>query len=266
VRLHRKIVETVTELRWSADFEHFVAASQVGVASRASLEAALHLADGEPPHPETVRLLTALSKEASIRVPPDWDAREHYARAAVDMAEQLDAPVELSATLDTLATVYGERGLFRERVQVALRRLALSHDRRASDLRERADALLKAGKALTLVGRYAQAMPHFLEAEGLSGQTHSVYLQRVALEDQAYCWFRLDRWDDMFKIEEKWRDIQQRYPQERTGPLCFSIALSACARALRGERDQAASLRQEAYTIMTLSAGPPERWVRSHHY
>ena len=47
---------------------------------------------------------------------------------AVAMAEQLDAPVELSAALGVLSDVLSLRGLWREPRRFALRRMALSDD------------------------------------------------------------------------------------------------------------------------------------------
>jgi tetratricopeptide (TPR) repeat protein len=248
---------------WSADRQRFEAASQV------SLEAGLNLTQGEPPHPETVHLLATLSYNAwATWGSPDWDTAERYARAAVAMAEELDTPVELSLALDALATVYGGRGLFRERVQVSLRRLALSHDPRFSNLHERANILTQTGKALVLVGEYAEAMPYLLEAESLSSQIQDVDQQVMALRYQALCWFQLDRWDSMLEIDEKWRALEHRYPSffESGGLTCFLIALSASVHALRGEFDQAGPLRDESLAIMTANIEPSGRWGRDNHY
>jgi len=264
VRLHRKIGETVADMPWVTDFQRFEAAS------RTSLEAGLKLMEGEPPHSETVRLMTTLSSETAPR--DAWTAElnmaEHYAQAAVEMAEHLDAPVELSAALGALARVYMARGLLHERVEVSLRRLALSHDPRFSSLRARASILYKAGVALMGVGEYAQAVRHLLEAESLGRRIQAIDQQVAALDGQALCRFRLDSWDEVVKIDEKWRALEQDYPnfRERVGRTCFLIALSASVHALRGELERAGSLRQESYGIMVAGAGSPEQWGRSQHY
>src|SRR3970282_1960852 len=146
------------------------------------LDSGLRLTDGEPPHPESVRLLTTLASDKwATRVQQDWDASERYARAAVEMGEQLDAPVELSAALGALDTVYGARGLYRERVQLSQRRLALSRDSRFGDVREQVNLLCQTGNALSFVGDYAQALPYLLEAERLAHPIRHVSQQVYAL-------------------------------------------------------------------------------------
>ncbi|MGW8251642.1 MAG: ATP-binding protein, partial [Anaerolineales bacterium] len=58
VRLHRKIGETFLRLKTSTETERFEVVSQT------SLEIGRKLTAGEPPHPETVRLLTTLANDA----------------------------------------------------------------------------------------------------------------------------------------------------------------------------------------------------------
>ncbi|MGQ0601741.1 MAG: AAA family ATPase [Anaerolineales bacterium] len=261
VRLQRKIGETATSMNRFADYQRFAATA------RASLHTGLALTQDEPPHLETARLLWTLSRDAwYVIASADWEAAERYALAAVTMAEQLDAPEELSPALEALAAVYGARGLFRERVQVCLRRLALSQGPRFGDLRERANILLQTGNALLSVGGYAEALRYGLEAESLSGQIQDITRQANALTLQGQCLFAIDRWDDLLGIEEKLRDIQTRYAFERTGvAVCFYIALNAAVKALRGDHDRANVLREDAYGIMVAIGGPPERWVRNQH-
>ncbi len=111
-------------------------------------------------------------------------------------------------------------------------------------------------------------MPYLREAESLAGQIQAVGQQVLALNYQARCWFRQDRWDDLLEIEEKLRALEQRHPNflNRAGAYCFLIALIASVHALRGERDRAGALRDEAMSIMTAASGPPERWERSNRY
>jgi hypothetical protein len=258
----------MTASMWgNADFQQFETASQVSAALRAKIDDLLPSMEGEPPHLEMVRLLKALAADALItRFPAAWDEAVHYARAAVVAAERLDAPVELSSALITLSSIYGAGGLLRERVEVALRALALSYDPRFDDVRERINTLIGVGSALIHAGEYTHAVPYLLEAEDLAGQIRAVDEQTRALSVLHQGWFRLDRWDEMFKIDEKRRALQQLYSLERLGATCFAIGLSAAVHALRGEFDQAKSLREESHAIMTGISGPPERWRRSHHY
>lgn len=263
VRLHRKIGETVVYLTWFADRQRFEATAQ------ASFAASLEMTRDAPPHPETARLLTTISTEAWLtRLPADWDTAEYYARAAVTMAETMDAPVELSLALDNLAAVFGARGLLRERVDVSLRRLELSRDSRFSNPRERAKILQQTGFALVQVGEYMQAMPYLLEAEMLSRQVQALDQEFRALRWQEYCWVRLDQWDKVFEIDAKWRDLEARHSNfaERVGPTCFLIALAASIHALRGNLEQAQTLRNEALSTMIANDGPAEGWERDNRY
>ncbi len=266
-RLHRKILQVVFAMRWHADFEQFEAIFQAGAGSRAYLEAMLPLGQSESPQLELVHILTSLANDTSIRFPLALDVAERYAQAAVNLAEQLDAPVEMSVALQALADIYSIRGLSPKQVEVSLRRLALSRNPSFGDLSERINVLDGVSSALILTGEYAQAIPHLLEAENLAIQIGAIDRLVWMLTHQGLCWFRLDRWDELFKIDEKRRDLEQRYPRERIGASCIEIALSAAALALRGDFDQAEVLREQAYAIMVSRAGgSPENWGRIQHY
>jgi predicted ATPase/class 3 adenylate cyclase len=265
--LHGKIVQTVADLRFRVEASQFGKLAAVAESSSAHLEAALRKAEIEPPSVERVRLLTRLSNHVRwVRVPADLELAEQYSRAAVEMAEKLDAPAELSAALGTLDTLYYFRGLWRERVQIALRRLAIRQDPRSGDKRERVIALIDSAHALMCVGEYAQALANVLEAESLAGQIQAVDLEKEALSEMTHSLFRLDRWDEILELDEKLRDLQRRYPLERIGPSCYYISVMASVHALRGELDQAAIQREEANAIMTTMSGPSERWNRTQHY
>lgn len=263
IRLHRKIGEAVVNMTWFEDRQHFASISQTALGS------GLELAENEPPHPEIVRLLSTLSSHAwNVQFPIDWDAAESFARAAVERADQLGQPAEQSAALGALASAYGGRGLFRERVEVSLRRLQLSRDPRFQNPLERASILLETGKALVYVGEYQQAADYLKEAESLSGEIQAIHYQVMAMRYHAQSLFRLDRWDGVIEIEEKLRALEHRFANflERSGPVCFFLALIASVYALRGEPDRATPLREESKRIMTASDGPPNIWGRDNHY
>ena len=229
LRLHGEIVETASSLMWSVDLPRFEAANQIGLASLGILRAELNL-ENLTSHPDIVHLLTVLSSAAWInQVSPDWGAAERFARAAVDMAKKLDAPLELSNALHVLDAVYFARGLLRERVQVALQQLALTNDPRFSDVRRRVDVLIDTSHALATVGDYDLALTHAKRAVALAEQIQEVYGLRSALAHFAYCVFRLDRWDEVLEILAQIREMQKRYTRERTGPECFKISLAATA-------------------------------------
>ncbi len=262
LRLHGKIIKTASSLELRVDLPRFEAVNQIGLTSLATLQAELKL-DGLAPHPENVQLLTILSSAAwTHQVSPDWDAAERYARAAVDMGEKLNVPVELSMALRALDKVYFARGLLRERVQVAFRRLALTREPRFSDTPQRVNALVDLAYALETVGEYELAFPHLREAASLAEQIQAVYQQRAVLQHTSFCLYRLDRWDEILEILHQVRDIQRRYPRERAGPECFPIAVAASVHARCGELDLGVAERAEAHAIMTTISGPLDRWLR----
>jgi len=263
IRLHRKIVDTVAWMTWYADRQRFEGTAQ------SSQQAGLKLIEGQTPDREIVRFWIALSYFASAeRGSPDWDETERCAQAALAIAQQLSDPGTLSAALDALERVYGARGLFRERLQVSLERLALSQDSLFGDLQERTKILLGTSWSYHHVGEFAQAIPYGEQAESLAQEIRAVDLQVAALRSQAFSWFRLDRWDKLLEIDAKWRGLEQAYVNffQRIGPMCFMIGLDASVHALRGEHNEAARLRAHSHTIMSEATGPPERWGRDNHY
>ncbi len=262
VRLYRKIGETVNSINRYTDYQRLASVS------RASLEAGLKFTIGEPPHLETARLLQTLSRDAwYTRIALNWEAAERYAQAATAMAQVLNAPLDLSAALDALAAVYGARGWLRERLEVCQRRLALSRDAHFDDQREQVNILYQTGVALYDIGEYLPALSRLLEAEKLAGQIHDVTTQADALTYQGMCFFRLDRWDDLLKIEDKLLHLQTHYAFERLGiGICFYKALNASVRMLRDDVERANVLRSEAYEFMIALGGPPEQWVRDQYF
>ena len=197
---------------------------------------------------------------------PDWDAAQRFAQAAVDMAEKLNSPVDLSQALGALANVLEGSSRLREHVQVAQRRLAICRTPQFNDVRESMEAVRGAGSALIYVGEYEQALPYLQEAEALATRARAVDQQVTALGLQCQCWLRLDRWDDVLATEERWRELERRYPRERIGETCFFAALSASVYALRGDLERANAYRKESYDYMVSMSGPPEQWQRNQFY
>lgn len=262
VRLQRKIGETVTSMNRFADYQRFAATA------RSSLAAGLALVQDQVPHPETIRLLRTLSRDAwYVASSADWDAAEHYAQAAITMAEKLNTLEELSSALEALAIVYGARGLYREQVDVCRRRLELSRDPRFIDYRERVNIHYQLGRALLAVGNYETAITHAAEAERLSAAIQDITTQVNAMTLQSQCLYPLDRWDALIAMDEKLQAIQARNAFERLGiAMCFHTALHSAVRTLLGEREKAHILREESYGIMIALAGPPEDWSRNQYY
>jgi tetratricopeptide (TPR) repeat protein len=189
-----------------------------------------------------------------------------FANAAVDLARHLNSPVILSSALATLASVYGAHGLLRERVEISLQALNLILDSGFDDPQERVNILIGMGAALAGVGEYPRAVAYLQEAEKIAGQIRAIHDQIRALSILHMCWFRMDRWDEMFKTEEARRALQDLYPSQRVGAPCFSIGLTAAVYALQGDLEKSKQLQQESFSIMFSVAGSLENWKRSHRY
>jgi tetratricopeptide (TPR) repeat protein len=242
-------------------------AAQVCAGLRARLPDMLAFVQRQPPHLEFVAFLRVLAYDALIvRQPADWEAARGYCQTAADLAEQLGSPAALASALDALVAVYGAHGLLRERLEAALHALALTRDPRFEDVHERISALISAGAALASLGRFAEALPHIAEAERLAEQVRAFDLQNRALSHNVYCYFRLDRWDEMLAAEAKRRELQRLHRLERLGAPCFSIGLAAAVHRLRGDGQQSTACQTESGEIMSLVSGPLERWGRTQRF
>jgi len=218
MRLHRKIVQVVIDLKWSVEMDHLQQANESRLVSLSTLKDGLERMQSGPPNPETVRVVAVLSTDAwRIQDPPDWEAAQRYAQAAVDMAEKLDSPVDLSQALGALANIMDGRSLLREHLRVAQRRLEISRGLQFDNVYESIEALRSAGAGHMYVGEYQQALPFLKEAEALATRAQVVEQQVIAQGLQAQCWYRLDRWDEVLATEELWRQQERRYSRERVG-------------------------------------------------
>jgi tetratricopeptide (TPR) repeat protein len=219
LRIHRKTVEAITDLRWSVSVDQFDAALESVLAALGTLEAGLRIMDGEPPHAEIVRLLAALSMASwRIVVPPNWEFALRYAQEAVQMAEQLGDHDALSTALGALSVAPFGQGDLRSYTTVALRRVQVNRANPQGEIRELVDSLRGAGSALMYVGEYKQALRYLDEAQSLAVRIQAVDEHFNALALKVQCWFRLDRWDDVLTAEHEWRNLESRYGRARTGP------------------------------------------------
>jgi tetratricopeptide (TPR) repeat protein len=266
VRLHRKIVQLATEAKWNVDLDTYRHVRDLTLESLDELEMSLSREKHEP-EAEVVRALATLSFEAwRSRMPPDWERAQRFARSAVEMAEELAEPVVLSRALGALCNVLDGQSLLRDYLQIALRRLEVGTDPRVDDPIERIDAVSSAGMALMYVGEYEQAIPHLQQAEVLALEAQSIGQQTAAIGLQSQCAFRLDRWDDVLTLEEKWRELERRYPRQRVGPTCFNAALCGSVHALRGDYDTSRAYGKESVEYMVSMSGSPEIWQRNQFY
>jgi tetratricopeptide (TPR) repeat protein len=266
LRLHRKIVHVSTEMKWAVEMRDFEALRLASEASRRSLESASRVLESEAPHPETVRIMTVLSNAAwRMESRPDWDAALRHAQSAVRVGERLGSAVDLSPALGALSAAAFAHGQLRLSLDTALQRLDLTQQPSFSDVRERLDSLRGAGSAWMYVGGYSQAIPLLLEAESLASRVQAVDQRFNALSLLTQCWFRLDRWQDLLAREADWEEIERLFPQERTGPVCFPLALRAAVHARRGDSAEAEALADRSMRIM-LGTWGSSNWLRNAHY
>jgi tetratricopeptide (TPR) repeat protein len=266
IRLHRKVVQTGAEIKWAVDRDAFQDVSRAAQASGDSLDQSLELIHDPSPHPETVRLLSVLSLASwRMRHPPDWQTAAGHAHAAVRMAEQLASPVEHSVALEALGNALFGLGQLRESLEAAEQRLEITRRPGFPDEREGLDSLRGAACAMVYVGEYERAIPLLLEAEQGAQRMQSAdqIFNVMALLTQ--CWFRLDRWDEIRSRRGLWEDLEQRFPQERTGPVCWPLGLQAIVQTLSGDGQTGAELRDRSFAIMLQTFGP-DNWLRNAHY
>ncbi len=266
IRLHRKVVQTGAEIKWAIDREAFHEVNRAARASSDSLDQSLELIHDPSPHPETVRLLSVLSLASwRMRHPPDWQTAAGHARTAVRMAEQLASPVELSVALEALGNAFFGLGQLRESLETAEQRLEVSRSPAFPDERERLDALRGAACAMVYVGEYERAIPLLLEAEQGAQRMQSADQIFNVMALLTHCWFRLDRWDEIRSRRGLWDDLEQRFPQERTGPICWPLGLQAIVQVLSGNDEAGTELRDRSFAIMVRTFGE-EDWLRNAHY
>jgi class 3 adenylate cyclase/predicted ATPase len=218
LRLNRKIVEIATEAKWSVDAQTYLQVSEISKMSHLSLQDTLQVMEGEPPHPETVSLLVALSTDAwRVQTPSDWESAQRYAEKAVEMSDQLDDKELLSLALGALATSLDGQSLLREHLKITQRRVEISENGYQISEHERIDAKRGVGLAFMYVGEYTKALPYLEEAEAMAVNVRAPDQMANALGITAQCLFRLDRWDEVLEVEKRWRDLDLRFTRERVG-------------------------------------------------
>jgi DNA-binding SARP family transcriptional activator len=267
VRLHRKIRQSSSGMWESTELKQNEFAARKSKELVSGLAELLRVIDELEPHEETVRLLRELAVDSLIfHFPEEKERALGYARRAVQLAEQIDSPAALATALVTVVNVYGAMGLLRERVNVALRALSLCDHPRFDSAHLRIQIMITTAKSLIDVGEYHRAVYYLEEAEARARQIHAVHEESQALSLLHQCWFRLDRWSDMWETEAKRRKLQETYLLHRIGAPCFAIGLSSAVHQWQGDFDKARALRDESYNIMVSVAGPPENWKRSQRY
>jgi tetratricopeptide (TPR) repeat protein len=218
LRLNRKIVKIATEAKWSVDAKTYSQVSEISKKSHSSLQKSLQVMADKPPHPETVRMLVALSTDAwRIQTPVDWESSQNYAEEAVSVAEKLEDKGLLSLALGALATALDGQSMLREHLKIAKRRLDINETELQVTDHEKIDALRGMGAAFMYVGEYENALPYLDDAIGMATNTRAPDQIASSIGIKAQCLFRLDRWDEVLEAEKLWRDLDLRYTRERVG-------------------------------------------------
>ena len=124
------------------------------------------------------------------------------------------------------------------------------------------------GDALIVVGEYDLALEHLLENEKLAIQIGAVVQRVWAMGLQSLCLLRLDRWQEVIRLDEKRRELERRYSEDLLGGgNCVLLAITSAAHALMGNLEQASLLRDRAYAFMTRSDEQPgANWERAQYY
>ena len=267
IRIHRKVVQTGAEIKWAVDRSVFQGVSRAARASGDSLDRSLEMIHDPTPHPEVVRLLSVLSLASwRMRHPPDWQTAAGHARAAVRMAADLGSAVEQSVALEALGNALFGLGQLRESLETAEQRLEIARRPGFPDEREALDALRGAACAMVYVGEYERAVPILLEAEPSAQRMQSADQVFNVMALLTHCWFRLDRWDEIRSRRGVWEEFERRFPQERTGPLCWPQGLSAAVHTLSGNVEAGADLRDRSFGTMVRTFGQDDDWLRNAHY
>jgi len=264
-RLHRKILQRGYVMRWHSRMEQFNEAFSKGKVSRSWLESLLPSTDKESFQGEMVRVLTALANDTVLRFPKDLEKAEGYAQSAVDMAEKLNTTIELSVALQARANIYALHNVPHKYLELSRRRLELSNNPNFNDNPERSQILESVGDALMCIGEYEQAIIHLLEEERLALRIGAIDRQTWSLNLLGMCYLRLDRWEELLKLNKRRKELEQIYSSEQIGPSCIVTALISTGYTLFGDSDQSRELREQAYDVMVLKDGKsPEKWGRMH--
>ena len=142
--------------RWIGTMDDEIATEDVASLIEAGLRAA-----GPGDSRERAMLLSARAFLAGTAEKPEQDA-EGAAREAVAIAQRLDDPDLVSTAMDALAVLLWPTGRFGEISRVDRARLDLLAN--LSDVRERADILLSAGRDLGKLGQLREALDYLNRA------------------------------------------------------------------------------------------------------
>ncbi|MDQ3964756.1 MAG: AAA family ATPase, partial [Actinomycetota bacterium] len=156
-------------------------------------------------------------------------AGEKAAREAIEMAERLDDPELLSAAMDALAVWWWPSGRWGEVARVGRARLELIP--RLTEVREICDIALSAGRDLTLLGHYQDAVKYLsLAMDRARGVDTGQYLH--AIVHRVYPRFMAGDWDGALEDQSEIERLETptggdppRYAVRPFGVMFFLHAL-----------------------------------------
>ncbi len=262
-RIYRNILDISNSSTFFDDFQQFEDTY------KSVISASIKLVDSPSANPETVYLLLAISRHFWVQVNPrNLERVDQYVNAAIELAKELDDPALQSAALGSQFFSYSAQGKHMEWLEICRQRLQLSQHPKFDDPREMIDILHRMSLALIIIGKFTEALDFIAQTHKHTELIQDLFNQVQSMTLETFVWFRLDRWDDVINVYEKWRMLEQRYPNfmKRAGPLCFQIGLTASVFTLRGEGDKGAALRDESFAIMSTWSGPPENWGGGNYY
>ncbi len=245
IRLYTKIGEMA---RWAARHPQMVQYVEKG----------LQLLGSEEPTLARARLLNALAHAKYWGLPiseADFVGAQRAAEEALQIAEQLDNPEELSAALDALTGIHVMQGSHPHAWEIIERRLKLFN---RLNTFEQADVLSMAARTQAFLGEYARAIEYSKQALELArrGRRRGLEVQETGF----LVWFYLewDRWGDALRMIYEYLElfIQTGARSFRSPEIITALArLGAVLANLRGEPMRDSSIIEEAMRIASGREG-----------
>ena len=220
----------------------------------------LRLLEDQPSHPERVKLIIARASDLYWLRPEaeaDYAAAEESAREGYRLAESIGSLRDMSAALDALAGIYWQNAQFPKMLEATEQRAGIVEQ--LDDVEERHDLFGMLSRSHTLLGNYAEAKRHALEAYELAMKTRNIHYLLHTAEDLVFLHMLWNRWDDA----EVWCRRYEEVEAQAGSPYALrgsAIATRAIAAAVRGDPGEA---RRQVAEFEQLPAGPPSlAWVR----
>jgi class 3 adenylate cyclase len=156
---------------------------------------------------------------------------------ALAIAEELDAPLIISAALDARSTLLAALRRYREATATGERRMALIP--RIPSREEQMDICAAAARNRTVLGDFAGAVSAADLADELVAGSDPRWVAWPA-RTRVEALFYWDRWDEAMEAHERFLEVFRRgRPTRRTGVPGLVGGVAAAIHLLRGQRDEA---------------------------